>query len=643
MTVASAISRNDYTGNGSTAVYAYGFRIFVNTDLRVIVKDSSGVETVLTLTTDYTVSGVGGSGGNVTLVNASQAWLTAGNLSSGYTLTIKRVRPLTQLTDIRNQGEYYPEAIEDEFDKGRMIDLQQQDDIDRSLKFPETALGVDGTLPELEADKYLKVNATGDGFELGTPSTTTSAYPGSFTSGLDSAKAASPTAKDVYIATDTQIVYICYSSGTWVVGRLTTYGTDAAKAATPKAGAIHIATDTGRVYFCYVAGTWSTVKNGVKGADIASATTCDIGAATGDFIDITGTTTITGLGTIGAGAIRFVKFSGILTLTHNASSLILPGGVSITTAAGDTACFASLGSGNWRCLFYSKASGAPISDSAAHFREGLSCHWESGTTVLAVEAGSCVIGGTLVRKADRTTLSISTAGDYAGGASLQATNTTFWIGVDSSGNLKLHTTAATHSDSALSVTTGKKRYVSWGGTTYRVIGWGRFNGTGSGEIDTTRVGNIKDVNTRNVVYYETTANTAGSTSIPIDTSYPQITEGVEMLKTGIVIGDAQSKIKVSVTMMVANSSGGNGAGVLSALFKTGTSNAKRSTGSTDSTGATYSDQSQKIDFKEAAGAVGWQEWSVRCGQAGSAMTLNYFQNTAIPSLGSVLELEEVDP
>jgi hypothetical protein len=89
-----------------------------------------------------------------------------------------------------------------------------------------------------------------------------------------------------------------------------------------------------------------------KGADIASATTTDIGAATGEFVDITGTTTITGLGTIAAGIERTVRFTGALTLTHNATSLILPGGANITTAANDTAIFRSLGSGNWICVSY---------------------------------------------------------------------------------------------------------------------------------------------------------------------------------------------------------------------------------------------------------------------------------------------------
>src|SRR5690606_26122266 len=63
-----------------------------------------------------------------------------------------------------------------------------------------------------------------------------------------------------------------------------------------------------------------------KGADIASAATVDLGAATGDFVDITGTATITSLGTVSEGIRRTVRFRGTLTLTHNATSLILPGG-----------------------------------------------------------------------------------------------------------------------------------------------------------------------------------------------------------------------------------------------------------------------------------------------------------------------------
>lgn len=93
---------------------------------------------------------------------------------------------------------------------------------------------------------------------------------------------------------------------------------------------------------------------------IASATTTDIGAATSNSVIVSGTTTITGLGTVAAGVVRDVLFSGALTLTHSGTALILPGAANITTAANDNATFRSLGSGNWVCLNYKRANGAPI-------------------------------------------------------------------------------------------------------------------------------------------------------------------------------------------------------------------------------------------------------------------------------------------
>lgn len=70
-------------------------------------------------------------------------------------------------------------------------------------------------------------------------------------------------------------------------------------------------------------------------ATVASASTADIGAASSPFVQITGTTGITSFGTTYSGA-RYVRFAGALTLTHNATTLILPAATNITTAAGDT-------------------------------------------------------------------------------------------------------------------------------------------------------------------------------------------------------------------------------------------------------------------------------------------------------------------
>lgn len=94
---------------------------------------------------------------------------------------------------------------------------------------------------------------------------------------------------------------------------------------------------------------------------IASAATTNLASVNERFVTVTGTTTITALGTLSAGIERVLIFSGVLTLTHNGTSLILPGAGNITTAAGDVAVMLSLGSGNWRCIDYQRASGAPVS------------------------------------------------------------------------------------------------------------------------------------------------------------------------------------------------------------------------------------------------------------------------------------------
>lgn len=102
--------------------------------------------------------------------------------------------------------------------------------------------------------------------------------------------------------------------------------------------------------------TNTTFVREAKASDLPSATTTDIGGAAGRFVDVTGTTTITGFGTSAAGTWKLVRFTGALTLTHNATKLILPGGANITTATGDALLAVSLGAGNWVVLLYQRAA-----------------------------------------------------------------------------------------------------------------------------------------------------------------------------------------------------------------------------------------------------------------------------------------------
>lgn len=165
MSLSSAISRNDYVGNGATSVYSFTFKIQDASHVKVIRLDTSNTETVLNLNSDYTITGVGSaSGGSITLL--------AGNLTSGYKLAIVRNIPLKQETDIRNQGAFYPEIHEDVFDRLTSIDQQQQDSIDRSLRLPQSLnpSSFDMELPSnivASPDSTIVINATGTGLEVG--------------------------------------------------------------------------------------------------------------------------------------------------------------------------------------------------------------------------------------------------------------------------------------------------------------------------------------------------------------------------------------------------------------------------------------------------------------------------------------------
>jgi hypothetical protein len=92
---------------------------------------------------------------------------------------------------------------------------------------------------------------------------------------------------------------------------------------------------------------------------LASASTADLSTVATVGVNITGTTTITSFGT-GANLLRIGKFAGALTLTHNGTSLILPGATNITTAAGDRFIALSDGSGNWTVVNYTRADGTGV-------------------------------------------------------------------------------------------------------------------------------------------------------------------------------------------------------------------------------------------------------------------------------------------
>ena len=142
MTINSTTRKtSSLVGNGNTHTYPFAFKVF--TDADVVVKKleaATSVETTLTLgvNNDYivTLSADQNSnpGGSITLKSSGSNY----NLPSGFSLVITSAVAPLQGTDLTNQGGFYPEVINDALDKATILHQQQQDEIDRSIKFSLT-------------------------------------------------------------------------------------------------------------------------------------------------------------------------------------------------------------------------------------------------------------------------------------------------------------------------------------------------------------------------------------------------------------------------------------------------------------------------------------------------------------------------
>ena len=155
MTVSSTTNKATYSGNGTTTAFTVPFYFLAAADLQVILRSSAGVETVQTLTSQYTVTGAGvASGGTVTMLTAP---------ASGTTLTILRNIEATQETDLLPNDRLPAESLETALDKATMLIQQLDEEVGRSLKYPATDTAVSAQLPTAtaRAGKYLGFDATG--------------------------------------------------------------------------------------------------------------------------------------------------------------------------------------------------------------------------------------------------------------------------------------------------------------------------------------------------------------------------------------------------------------------------------------------------------------------------------------------------
>lgn len=158
MVLSSQIPVNSYVGNSSASSFAFSFPVFAASDLLVtVINTVTGVTTTLFLGTDYScstiASGIAGTG-TITLINASQSWLSSGNLATNWTLSIVINNPLAQTFSFRNQGDFYRTSIENALDY-QMMCIQQLGvygyilvDIVTGLKY--RLIMVNGVLSQIE-------------------------------------------------------------------------------------------------------------------------------------------------------------------------------------------------------------------------------------------------------------------------------------------------------------------------------------------------------------------------------------------------------------------------------------------------------------------------------------------------------------
>ena len=213
MTVSSTTTKVSYTGNASTTVFAYSFKIFAAADIKVYVDN-----TLKSLTTHYTLSGIGASsGGNVTF--------TAGNTPASSTKVVfTRDIARTQLTDYVENDNFPAETHEAALDKLTFI-LQELDntisgDIFRFAESVSDAGTVTITLnAATRASKLLSFDASGNlqaTQEIGT-------YTGNW------AASTAYALRDIVKDTSNNNIYICITVHTSSGSQPISSNTDAAK------------------------------------------------------------------------------------------------------------------------------------------------------------------------------------------------------------------------------------------------------------------------------------------------------------------------------------------------------------------------------------------------------------------------------
>ena len=139
-----------YAASG-TGPYAFTFEILANTDIAVYKDD-----TILTLTTDYSVTIAANGTGSITLVTSPVG---------ATQIAIVGNRTIERTTDFVTGGDFFANTVNDELDQQTIFAQQNAEGLARSLQAPQTdPTSIDMTLPRstVRANKTLAFDANGN-------------------------------------------------------------------------------------------------------------------------------------------------------------------------------------------------------------------------------------------------------------------------------------------------------------------------------------------------------------------------------------------------------------------------------------------------------------------------------------------------
>lgn len=140
------ITDGPFLGNGIASTFSYNFRVEDKTQLEVFeTVAATGVRTLLTVDTDYTVAGIGDDGGGIIT-------RVAGALPIDDIWFIRSNYIENQLTAFSSQGGFFPDVHEDQMDHITFLIQQLRDELERSVRLHD-ARGNDGDFTiDTEAD-----------------------------------------------------------------------------------------------------------------------------------------------------------------------------------------------------------------------------------------------------------------------------------------------------------------------------------------------------------------------------------------------------------------------------------------------------------------------------------------------------------